>query len=57
MIFSFTFEIGLLVLGSFYVLNLWFDSIIDLIRIGHEIDEKDKSKDEELQQMTKHLYS
>lgn len=59
MIFDKFFEAGILVITSFYVLNLWFDSIIDLIRVGREIDEdeKDKSKDEELKQMTKHLYA
>ena len=59
MIFSFTFEIGLLVLGLLYVGDLYFDSVIELIRIGNIIDEddKNKAKDEELKELTKHLYS
>ena len=59
MIFSLTFEIGLLVIGFLYVCNMWFDSILHLIEIGNEIDEKEKEKqeDEARIELTKHLYS
>ena len=59
MIFSLTFEIGLLVIGFLYVGHLYFSDVIDLINIGREVEkeEKDKQNDEHLHEMTKHLYS
>ena len=59
MIFSIWFEIGLLFLGVLYVGDLYFDSFINLIQICRDIDEdnKNKAKDEELKELTKHLYA
>ena len=59
MIFSLTFEIGLLILGLLYIGDLYFDSVIDLIRIGHEIEEQEKnsSNDAEVSEIVKHMYS
>ena len=57
MIFSLTFEIGLLVLGFLYVADMYFDSIIDLIRIGHELEETEKNNDNEISEIVKHMYS
>ena len=51
------FEIGLLVLGLLYIGNLWFDSIIDLIRIGNELEESEKNKDNEVSEIIQHMYS
>ena len=59
MIFSFTFEIGLLVLGLLYIGDLYLDSIINLIEISKDIDEKErvKKEDDDLKLLTKHIYS
>ena len=59
MLFSIGFEISLAVLGFLYVGHLYFSDVIDLIQIGRDMDEKEKEKqnDDELHQMTKHLYS
>jgi hypothetical protein len=59
MIFSTWFEIGLLVLGGLYIADMFLDSIINLIQVSRDIDEddKNKAKDEELKELTKHLYS
>ena len=59
MIFSLTFEIGVLVLGLFYVGHLYFSDVIDLIQIGRDVEreEKEKKHDEELSTLSKHLYS
>ena len=59
MLFSFTFEIGVLILGFLYVGDMYLDSIINLIQITNEIDkdEKDKQEDDDLKKLTKHMYS
>ena len=59
MLFSFTFEIGLLILGFLWVGDMYLDSVINLIQITNEIDkdEKDKQDDEDLKKITKHIYS
>lgn len=59
MIFSIWFEIGLLVLGVLYIGDMYLDSFINLIQICRDIDEdnKNKAKDEELKELTKHLYA
>ena len=59
MIFSFTFEIGALILGLLYIGDLYLDSIIDLIQVSNEIErnEEEKAKDEELKNLSKTLYS
>lgn len=59
MLFSFTFEIGLLILGFLWVGDMYLDSVINLIQITNEIDkeEKDKQDDEDLKKLTKHIYS
>lgn len=59
MLFSFTFEVGLLILGLLYIGDLYFESFINLIQVSNDIekDEKDKHEDDELKEMTKHLYS
>lgn len=59
MIFDVFFEVGLLIIGLLYVGDMIFDSVIDLIRIGREIEDEDKEKkeDEERKTLTQHLYS
>ena len=59
MLFSNLFELGLFILGLLYVGDLYLDSFIELIRINKEIDEEDEAKkhDEELKELTKHIYS
>ena len=59
MLFSFTFEIGVLILGFLYVGDMYLDSFIRLFEITNEIekDEKDKQEDEDLKKLSKHLYS
>ena len=59
MIFSKFFEIGLLIIGFLYVGHLYFSDVINLIQIGRDVEkeEKDKQNDDELKEMTKHLYS
>ena len=59
MIFSFTFEIGLLILGFLYIGHLYLDSIIDLIQVSNEIErnEEEKAKDEELKKISKSMFS
>ena len=59
MLFSFTFEIGLLILGLLYIGDMYLDSVINLIQITNEIDkeEKDKQDDEDLKKLSKHIYS
>lgn len=59
MLFSLTFEIGLLVIGFLYVGHLYFSDAIDLIQIGREVEkeEKDIQRDQELSTLSKHLYS
>jgi len=59
MIFDVFFEVGLLILGGLYIADMFLDSIINLIQVSRDIDEDDKNKvkDEELKELTKHLYS
>ena len=59
MLFDKWFEICLTILGFLYVADMYFDSVIELIRIGNEIkDECEKQeKEEHLHELTKHLYS
>ena len=59
MIFSFTFEIGLLILGLLYIIHLYFQDVIDLIETTNEIErkEEEKAKDDELIKISKTLYS
>ena len=59
MIFSFTFEIGLLILGLLYIIHLYFQDVIDLIETTNEIEKEDelKAKDDELIKISKTLYS
>ena len=59
MIFDVFFEIGLLILGGLYIADMFLDSVINLIQVSRDIDEddKNKAKDEELKELTKHLYS
>ena len=59
MMFSNLFEVGLLILGLLYVGDLYLDSIIDIVRLTHEINEEDEDKkhDEELKKIAQHLYS
>ena len=66
MLFSFTFGIGLLVLGLLYIGDLYLDSFINLMQVSKDIEneEKDKRDDEdrvraeaELKNLTKHIYS
>ena len=59
MLFSFTFEIGLLILGFLYIGDLYLDSIIDLIQTTNEINESEQEKQEndKLKNLTKHIYS
>ena len=59
MLFSIGFEISLAVIGFLYVGHLYFSDVIDLIQIGKDIDDKEKEKqnDDELRQISKHLYS
>ena len=59
MIFSTFFEIGLLVLGFFYVANQVFGNIITLIDVSKDIEEKQKEEqeDKEREELCRHLYS
>ena len=59
MIFDKFFEICLFILGLLYVGNMYLDSCIDIARLNHEIneEEEDKKHDEELKELSKHLYS
>ena len=59
MMFSNLFELGLFILGLLYIGNMYLDSCIDIARLNHEIDEEeeDKKHDEELKELSKHLYS
>ena len=59
MLFDKFFEVGILVIGLLYVGDLYFDSIIELIRVGKEIqdEEDEKKEDEERKELTKHLYA
>ena len=59
MIFSFTFEIGLLILGLLYIIHLYFQDVIDLIETTNEIErnEEEKAKDEELKKISKSMFS
>ena len=59
MIFSLTFEIGMLVLGLLYVGNMYLDSFIHFIEVSKSIedDEKEKEEDKQREELTRHLYS
>ena len=59
MLFSFTFEIGALILGLLYIIHLYFQDVIDLIQTTQEIDkdEEEKAKDDELKRLSKTMYS
>lgn len=51
MLFSYFGEIGLFVVGFLYVMDLWFDSYIDLIQATKE------EKSSEIPESVKHMYS
>ena len=51
MLFSIIGEIGLITIGFLYVMDLWFDSYIDLIQATKE------EKPAEIPESVKHLYS
>ena len=55
MIFSLFGEIGLIIIGAFYVLDCWFDSLINLMDLSKNNDDNDKYK--ELPESIKHMYS
>ena len=59
MLFSFTFEIGALILGFLYIGHLYFQDVIDLIETTNEIErnEEEKAKDEELKKISKSMFS
>ena len=59
MLFSFTFEIGALILGLLYIGDMYLNSFINIMEITNEIDkeEKDKQDDEDLKKLSKHIYS
>ena len=59
MLFSLTFEIGLLILGFLYIGDMYLDSFINMFEITNQIDkdEQDRREDEKLKKLTKHLYS
>ena len=59
MLFSKLFELGLFILGLLYVGDLYFDSAIELLRVTHDLeeDEKEKDHDEELKEISKHMFS
>ena len=59
MIFDVFFEIGLLVLGLLYVGDMYFDSILHLVEIGNDMEDKEKEEkeDKEREELCKHLYS
>ena len=56
MLFTFTFEIGILVIGFLYVVHLYVNDIIDLLQVTNDIEESDKEK-KEFSDMAKRLYS
>ena len=55
MILSLVGEIGLIVVGTLYVLDCWFDSFINLMSIIKDNDEEQKQK--EIPESVKHIYS
>ena len=59
MLFSFAFEIGLIILGLLYVGDMYLDSFIRLFEITNDMekDEQEKQEDDKLIKLTKHLYS
>ena len=54
MLFSTIGEIGLIVIGLAYVLDCWFDSLINMIEITNKNNDE---KDKELPDSIKHMYS
>ena len=63
MLFDKFFEWGLLILGLLYIADMYFDSIIHLIEVNNDIEERDEAKakeeneKEKLEKLTQHLYS
>ena len=55
MLFSVIGEIGLIVIGSLYVLDCWFDSFINMMTILK--DSEDEQKQKEIPESAKHMYS
>ena len=55
MLFSLVGEIGLIVIGSLWVLERWFSSFIDLMEVAKNDDEKEKEP--ELSEAAKKMYS
>lgn len=55
MIFSLFGEIGLIIIGTLYVLDCWFDSCINLMDWYKNNEEADKDK--ELPEAVKHMFS
>lgn len=55
MLFSLFGEIGLVIIGALYVLDLWFDSCVNLIEISNKNNDEDKDK--ELPEAIKHMFS
>ena len=59
MLFSKLFELGLFIIGLLYVGDMYFDSVIHMLEVMNDIDEaeKDKQKDDELKQLSMHVYA
>ena len=55
MLFSTMFKVGLLVIGLLYVIDLYFDSVIHLIEISHDIEIEERSNT--IPDSIKHIYS
>ena len=55
MIFSTMFEVGLLVIGFLYVVDMYIDSCIHLVEINHDIEECERTNT--IPDCVKHIYS
>ena len=55
MLFSLVGEIGLIVIGTLYVLDCWVDSLINLMETVSKNNEEEEAK--KIPECVKHLYS
>ena len=55
MLFSLVGEIGLIAIGTLYVLDCWFDTFINMMSIIKDTDDEQKQK--EIPESAKHMYS
>ena len=55
MLFDVFFEVGLLVIGLLYVIDMYIDSAIHMIEISHDIEIEERSNT--IPESIKHIYS